>query len=93
MTSGRYVEAGKLCFYVSPTKLAVMDKLQCYNISLISGRYKARIPLLAGKIVLGQIDCWESLHKSMSEHDTEGDITLKVFTLTPSRREWLEWQI
>lgn len=90
---GQYVEAGKLRFYVSPTKLAVMDSMQCYNISLISGRYKSRVPLLAGKIVLGQIDCWETLHKAMSEHDTDGDITVKIFTLTPSRRKWLEWQI
>ena len=92
-SSGQYIEAGKLRFYVSPTKLAVMDNFQCYNISLISGRYKSRVPLLAGKIVLGQIDCWETLHKSMSEHDTDGDITVKIFTLTPTRRKWLEWQI
>lgn len=92
MNSGRYVEAGKLRFYVSPEKIAVMDNFQCYNSSLISGRYKSRVPLLAGKIVLGQIDCWETLNKAMSEHDTEGDITVKIFTLTPTRREWLEWQ-
>jgi len=91
--SGQYVEAGKLRFYVSPERIAVMDNFQCYNISLISGRYKARVPLLAGKIVLGQIDCWETLHKAMSEHDIEGDITVKIFTLTATRREWLEWQI
>ena len=90
MNGGRYVEAGKLRFYVSPTKLAVMDNFQCYNISLISGRYKARVPPLAGKIVLGQIDCWESLHKAMSEHDNEGDITVKIFKLTSTRRAWIE---
>ena len=87
--SGQYIEAGKLRFYISPDRLAVMDNFQCYNISLISGRYKSRVPLLAGKIVLGQIDCWETLHKAMSEHDIEGDITVKIFTLKSTRREWL----
>ena len=90
--SGQYVEAGKLRFYVSPDKLAVMDDFQCYNISLINWRYRTRVPLLAGKIVLGQIDCWETLHKAMSEHDVDGDITVKIFTLKSTRREWLEWK-
>lgn len=90
---GQYIEAGKLLFYVSPTKLAVMDNLQCYNITLVSGRYKARVPLLAGKIVLGQIDSWESLYEAMNEHDEYGDITVRIFILKSTRREWLEWQI
>ena len=93
MNSGRYIEAGKLRFYVSPTKLAVMDNLQCSNITLVSGRYKARVPLLAGKIVLGQIDSWEKLYEAMNEHDEYGDITARIFKLTSTRREWLEWQI
>ena len=89
--SGQYIEAGKLRFYVSPTKLAVMDNFQCYEITPINWRYRTRVPLLAAKISSGQIDSWESLHKSMSEHDTDGDITVKIFTLKSTRREWLEW--
>ena len=91
MNRGQYIEAGKLTFYVSPTKLAVMDNFQCYEIALISGRYKARLPLLAGKIVLGQIDSWEKLYKAMNEHDEQGDITARIFVLKSTRREGLEW--
>ena len=89
---GQYIEAGKLRFYVSPTKLAVMDDFQCYNIELTNWRYKARLPLLAGKIVLGQIDSWDKLYKAMNEHDEYGDIKARIFTLKSTRREWLEWQ-
>ena len=90
--SGQYIEAGKLRFYVSPTKLAVMDNFQCYRITLINWRYKARVPLLAAKISSGQIDSWERLYKAMSEHDSEGAITVKIFTLKQTKMEWLEWK-
>lgn len=89
---GQYIEAGKLRFYVSPDKLAVMDNFQCYEITLINWRYRARVPLLAAKIASGRIDSWEKLYKAMNEHDAEGDITVRMFTLTQTRREWLEWQ-
>lgn len=89
MTRGRWVKSGDLIFYVSCARLCVTDNKQSFNIEMTDGHFKKRIPLLVDKIDNGVIDNWSALFHACNDHDIDGDISKRVFILTPTRKEWI----